>query len=168
MEQAEVALWIQVAAVLTAVAAAIIAMFAAVAASVVALVLGWLDRRTALAISTADQQFQRLFREQGLLQRLLANYNRGGSTDSGEAQRMGSEALTLIGAIGPERLPELKADMMNRPERWVSVTVQQVRAKCRELGMRSNDVDTIADYLQRRKEGRRFNVRSSYRDFRFN
>ncbi|WP_165789059.1 hypothetical protein [Cryobacterium zongtaii] len=48
MEQVEVALWIQVAAVLAAVAAVIIAMFAAVAASVVALVLGWLDRRTAL------------------------------------------------------------------------------------------------------------------------
>jgi hypothetical protein len=107
MEQAQVALWIQVAAVLAAIAAVIIAIFAAVAASGVALVLGWLDRRTALAISTADQQFQRLFREQELLQRLLANYNRGGSTDSGEAQRMGSEALTLIGAIGPERLPEL-------------------------------------------------------------
>ncbi len=62
---------------------------------------------------------------------------------------------------------KLKADMMNRPERWVSVTVDQVRAKCRELGMRPNDVDTVAGFLQRRKEGRRFNVRSSYRDFQF-
>ncbi|TYL50442.1 hypothetical protein [Agromyces mariniharenae] len=63
---------------------------------------------------------------------------------------------------------KLKADMMNRPERWSSVTVEQVRAKCRELGMRPNDVDTIAGFLQRRKEGRRFNVRSSYRTFQFN
>lgn len=63
---------------------------------------------------------------------------------------------------------KLKADMMNRPERWRSVTVEQVRAKCRELGMRPNDVDTIAGFLQRRKEGRRFNVRSSYRTFQFN
>lgn len=63
---------------------------------------------------------------------------------------------------------KLKADMMNRPERWVPITVEQVRAKCRELGMRPNDVDTVAGYLQRRKEGRRFNVRSSYRDFQFN
>jgi len=63
---------------------------------------------------------------------------------------------------------KLKADMMNRPERWVAVTVEQVRAKCRELGMRPNDVDTIAGYLQRRKDGRRFNVRSSYKDFQFN
>lgn len=63
---------------------------------------------------------------------------------------------------------KLKADMMNRPERWAPITVEQVRAKCRELGMRPNDVDTVAGYLQRRKDGRRFNVRSSYRDFQFN
>lgn len=62
---------------------------------------------------------------------------------------------------------KLKADMMNRPERWVPITVEQVRAKCRALGMRPEDVDTVAGYLQRRKEGRRFNVRSSYRTFRF-
>ena len=58
--------------------------------------------------------------------------------------------------------------MMNRPERWESVTVEQVRAKCRELKMRPKDVDTIAGFLQRRKDGRRFNVRSSYKDFHFN
>lgn len=62
----------------------------------------------------------------------------------------------------------LKADMMNRPERWTSVTVEQVRAKCRQLGMGPKDVDTIADFVQRRKDGRRFNVRSSYRAFHFN
>lgn len=63
---------------------------------------------------------------------------------------------------------KLKADMMNRPERWVSVTVEQVRAKCHDLGMRGQDADTIAGYVQRRKDGRRFNVRSSYRTFHFN
>ncbi|APE12786.1 hypothetical protein BO226_25965 (plasmid) [Rhodococcus sp. 2G] len=63
---------------------------------------------------------------------------------------------------------KLKADMMNRPDRWATVTVEQVRAKCRELGMRGDDVDTIAGFLQRRKDGRRFNVRSSYRTFQFN
>jgi hypothetical protein len=62
----------------------------------------------------------------------------------------------------------LKADMMNRPERWVPISVEQIRAKCRELGMRPYDVDTVTDFLQRRKEGRRFNVQSSYRDFQFN
>lgn len=62
---------------------------------------------------------------------------------------------------------KLKADMMNRPERWVSVSVEQVRMKCRQLGMRPKDVDTISDFVQRRKEGRRFNVRSTYRTFQF-
>ncbi|HEY5222223.1 MAG TPA: hypothetical protein VIJ18_04110 [Microbacteriaceae bacterium] len=62
---------------------------------------------------------------------------------------------------------KLKADMMNCPERWESVTVEQVRAKCRDLKMRPNDVETVAGFLDRRKQGRRFNVRSSYRDFRF-
>lgn len=61
----------------------------------------------------------------------------------------------------------LRADMMNRHERWHPITVDQVRAKCRALGMRADDVDKIAGYLQRRKEGRRFNVRSSYRTFEF-
>lgn len=63
---------------------------------------------------------------------------------------------------------KLKADMMNRPDRWVPITVEQIRAKCRQLDMRADDVDTIAGFLQRRKEGRRFNVRSSYRTFQFN
>lgn len=62
----------------------------------------------------------------------------------------------------------LKADMMNRRERWAPVTVEHVRAKCRQLGMRADDVDTIAGFVQRRKDGRRFNVQSSYRTFHFN
>lgn len=63
---------------------------------------------------------------------------------------------------------KLKADMMNRPDRWLPITVEQVRARCRALGMRADDVDTIAGFLQRRKEGGRFNVRTSYRTFQFN
>jgi hypothetical protein len=61
-----------------------------------------------------------------------------------------------------------KADMMNRPDWCASITVEQVRAKCRQLGMRPNDVDTVAGFLQRRKDGQSFNVQSSYRTFRFN
>lgn len=60
-----------------------------------------------------------------------------------------------------------KADMMNIPDRWLPVTVEQVRAKCLQFGMRREGVDTISDYLQRRKDGRRFNMRSSYRTFEF-
>lgn len=62
---------------------------------------------------------------------------------------------------------KLKADMMNRPERWATITVEQVREKCLELGMSPKDIDTIAGFLQRRKDGRRFNVRDSYRNFEF-
>ena len=62
---------------------------------------------------------------------------------------------------------KLKADMMNRPERWTSVTVEQVRTKCRQLALSPNDIDTIADLVQRRKDGRRFNVRGPYRTFQF-
>lgn len=63
---------------------------------------------------------------------------------------------------------KLKADMMNRPERWAPITVEQVSAKCRALGMRPDDVDTVAGFLQRRKEGRCSYVQSSYRSFHFN
>lgn len=38
----------------------------------------------------------------------------------------------------------------------------RTRAKCRALGMRGADVDTIAGFLQRRKDGHHFNVGSSY------
>lgn len=62
---------------------------------------------------------------------------------------------------------KLKADMMNRPERWASVKVEQVRGKCGDLKMRPNDIETIVGFLERRKQGRRFNVRSSYRGFTF-
>ncbi|MCU1633803.1 MAG: hypothetical protein JWM61_2455 [Micrococcaceae bacterium] len=62
---------------------------------------------------------------------------------------------------------KLKADMMNRPGRWVSVTPEQVRSKCRELKMHPKDIKTIVEFLERRKQGRRFNVRSSYRNFHF-
>lgn len=63
---------------------------------------------------------------------------------------------------------KLKADMMNRPDRWAPITVEQVRTKCRKLGMRPDDVDTIVGLVQRRKEGRRFNVQRPYTAFHFN
>ena len=37
-----------------------------------------------------------------------------------------------------------------------------------KVGMRPGDIDTVVGFLQRRKDGRRFNVRSSYRTFHFN
>ena len=41
------------------------------------------------------------------LTRLSQNLNRGGSTDALEVRRMGAEALTLIGVLNPDRVPEL-------------------------------------------------------------
>ncbi|MCZ4327903.1 hypothetical protein [Brachybacterium paraconglomeratum] len=63
---------------------------------------------------------------------------------------------------------KLKADMMHRPDLWATVTVEQVRERCRALGLSPNDVDTISGYMQRRKDGRRFVVDRSYRNFQFN
>lgn len=60
---------------------------------------------------------------------------------------------------------KLKADMMNRPFRWRAVEVAQVHARSIELGLNVADADTVADLLQRMQDGRRFNVRNSYRDF---
>ncbi len=63
---------------------------------------------------------------------------------------------------------KLKADLMNRPNRWQSVTPDEVRKECRRLGMRPADADTIVELVTRRKQGRRFNLsRSSYKDFAF-
>lgn len=41
------------------------------------------------------------------LTRLTQNLNRGGSTDDLERARMGAEALTLVGVLSPDRIPEL-------------------------------------------------------------
>ncbi|MDR6171561.1 hypothetical protein [Curtobacterium sp. SORGH_AS_0776] len=93
-----VAIWVQVAAVLVAVGAA-----------VVALVISALDRRSARAIAAKDRavgirQAHLLFELDSLL-RLEANLRRGGSNDIQKSRDMGAEAGALIGAIGPERLP---------------------------------------------------------------
>lgn len=42
--------------------------------------------------------------------------------------------------------------MLNRPERWGPISIEQVREKCREFGMSPEDIDTIAGFLQRRKK----------------
>jgi len=61
-----------------------------------------------------------------------------------------------------------KADMENCPDRWATVTVEQVWAKCRHLGVSPKVVNTIGDFVQRCEDGRRFDVRSSYLELQFN
>lgn len=98
MTEVQIALIVQVAAVV-----------AAVGASIVALIISALDRRNAWKIAAKDRkdslrQAQLLF-EQEVLLRLLQNARRGGSTDKLERNQLGAEAAALIGLLGPERLP---------------------------------------------------------------
>jgi hypothetical protein len=99
MTHEDVALWIQVAAVLAAVGAAIIA-----------LVVSAKDRANARIIAQEDRQVSlqqsKLLVDLENLTRLLENRNRGGSLDKQERDRLGAEALTLVGLIGRERLPQ--------------------------------------------------------------
>jgi hypothetical protein len=93
-------LWIQAAAVV-----------AAVGAAIVALVVGWLDRKASKAIAAADRadalrQAKLMFDLDKML-RLLYNVNRGGSTDDLERAQLGAEQLTLVGLLGKDRVPEL-------------------------------------------------------------
>lgn len=95
-----VALWVQVAAVL-----------AALVGAGVALVVSARERANTRRIAREDRfaaaQLAEAMFQLDVLLRLLENQNRGGSSDRQEAERMGSEALTLIGAAGPELLPGL-------------------------------------------------------------
>lgn len=87
------------------------AVLAAVTAAIVALVVSALDRRNARQIADADRasalRHAHLMFELETLTRLSENLNRGGSTDPAESRRMGAEALTLVGALSPERVPDL-------------------------------------------------------------
>lgn len=98
MTKEEIALWVQVAAVVAAVVAAIIA-----------LIISALDRRNARQIAAEDRRIalehDQLLFEQSELLRLLQNLRRGGHTDADKIKDMGAEAGAIIGAIGPERLP---------------------------------------------------------------
>ncbi|MEK0155189.1 hypothetical protein [Arthrobacter oryzae] len=97
MTKEEIALWVQVSAVVVA-----------VLASIVALVISALDRRNAQRIAADDRRMavkqSKLMFELEALTRLSQNLRRGGHTDSQIRQDMGAEAAALIDAIGPERL----------------------------------------------------------------
>ncbi|WP_298579900.1 hypothetical protein [uncultured Olegusella sp.] len=62
---------------------------------------------------------------------------------------------------------KLKSDMMRRMDRWRKVTTDEIRAKCEELGMRHEDVNTVCDMHARRLQGRRLVPQHSYRGFEF-
>ncbi|TFB46503.1 hypothetical protein [Cryobacterium tagatosivorans] len=133
MTQDEIALWVQVAAVL-----------AAVGASIVALVISAKDRNAAHFIAAEDRKFaqrhSKLMFELETLVRLLENRNRGGSTDREESSRMGAEALTLVGLIGPERLPR-------QWERAVSMSDEGLRQLQDDAGFPQYKRDAIETQL---------------------
>ena len=82
---------------------------AAVAAAIIALVVSAKDRENARQIAAEDRraalEHAKLMFDLEVLARLLENLNRGGSSDTEESKRMGAEALTLIGLLGPELVP---------------------------------------------------------------
>lgn len=98
METAELTFWIQAAAVL-----------AAVGAAIVALIVSALDRANAQKIAAKDRAVNirqaRLMFEMEALLRLSQNLRRGGHSDPTISKDMGAEAGALIGAIGAGRLP---------------------------------------------------------------
>ena len=102
--------FIQVAAVLVAIGAAIIA-----------LVISASDRKNARQIADADRastlRHAHLMFELEALTRLSENLNRGGSADPLERNRMGAEALTLVGVLSSDRVPQL---WERRAHAWAS------------------------------------------------
>ncbi|GMA26797.1 hypothetical protein [Arenivirga flava] len=93
------ALWIQTAAVVVA-----------VGASVVALIVSWRDRVNSRRIAAEDRRASieqaKLMLDLEMMIRLLQNRNRGGSSDPQERKVMGAEALTLVGLLGRDLVPE--------------------------------------------------------------
>lgn len=110
----------------------ILAVLAAVAASIVALVVSAKDRKNAQTIARDDRdaaarvaagdrrealrQAHMMFELESLT-RLLENLNRGGTSDDLERRRMGAEALTMIGVLGPKRVPHLWEDRAGDDEK---------------------------------------------------
>jgi hypothetical protein len=83
-----------------------VAVIVALAAAIIALVLSAKDRATAREIAAKEREQAKLIFELEQLLRLLENRNRGGSPEKDESARLGAEALTLVGMLGPDLLPE--------------------------------------------------------------
>ncbi|MFK3833770.1 hypothetical protein [Microbacterium sp. NPDC087868] len=102
---------IQIAVVLAAVGAAVVALIVSAKDRKNAQKIAEDDRSAAAAVAAEDRREAlrqaHLMFELETLTRLLENLNKGGSSDREESKRLGSEALTLIGALGRERIPKL-------------------------------------------------------------
>ncbi|MFG6445596.1 hypothetical protein ACFXQA_10030 [Microbacterium sp. P07] len=89
------------------------AVLVAVAASIVALVIATVDRKTQLRIAEKDRAQARLAVELEYAVRLSTNRNMGGSTDRGDAQRLGAEAMALAVVVGRRWVPRQYDDVMD-------------------------------------------------------
>lgn len=111
MTSADIGNFIQIAVVIAAVAAAIVALVVSAKDRRNAQKIAEDDRASAARLAAEDRREAlrqtHLMYELQALAKLLENLNRGGSSDPAETRKMGAEALTLIGALGPERLPHL-------------------------------------------------------------
>ncbi|ROP74080.1 hypothetical protein EDF19_0155 [Curtobacterium sp. PhB115] len=111
----ELALWVQVAAVLAALVAAVAAVWVGARDRRNAQRIADEDRRHAQRIAEDDRRAalrqSRLMFELDAALRLAANQRRGGSTDKDERARMGTEAAVLTGFLGPELLPHLTSEL---------------------------------------------------------
>lgn len=83
----------------------IVAVLVAVAAAVSALVIATVDRRTQLRIARKQATLSRLSIELEYAVRLSTNRNMGGSSDPAESKRLGAEALALASVVGPRWVP---------------------------------------------------------------
>ncbi|MBT2531633.1 hypothetical protein J7E83_05755 [Arthrobacter sp. ISL-48] len=119
MTKEEIALWVQVAAVVVA-----------VGASIVALVVSALDRRNARRIADEDRrgalkQAHLMFELETLL-RLTKNLTRGGHSDTAVSRDMGAEASALVGALGPDRVPRSWESLVDQtPEEIQAVLAEE-------------------------------------------
>jgi hypothetical protein len=108
---------------------------AAVGAAIIALVISAKDRQNAREIARADRKIAMLTRELDLALRLTENRAYGGSSDKLVRERLGSEALALVGILGKERVPKQwarKVELDDDGLRGVmndSTTVQWVQDK---------------------------------------
>ena len=89
------------------------AVVVALTASVSALVMSTRDRAALLAISKRDREHERLRTELEYAVRLSANRNMGGSADTAESHRLGSEALALANVVGERWVPRQFERAMN-------------------------------------------------------
>lgn len=111
----ELALWVQVAAVLVALGAAVAAIWVGAVDRRNAQRIADEDRRNAQRIAEDDRRAalrqSRLMFELDAALRLAENQRRGGSSDQAESSRMGTEAGVLAGLLGPELLPHLSSEL---------------------------------------------------------